>query len=835
MRQYELTIRIAQIHHLIEVRKYKKALAVVKTLDMRQVKGISDLSAIAEVYTKTEQFDAAKNTYLRIYKKSRTRRVLYRLIYLAIRTNALDEAEGYYQEFVAMSSSQRDSLILRYRIDKASGASVGQLIGILESLKEEEYIEEWAYELAKLYFKAGRFEECRSECEDIKLWFGKGEIVERAYELAKLYFKAGRFEECRSECEDIKLWFGKGEIVERAKRLIASIDDDEQIAYVDDRDYTIEKEVPNPEDTGSLPDLSEYVESESVIQRRENSIGNKVKKALKTTFEDDEDKFDDTFADYYEDEDESSEYGRDEAVDELLNMDGDNNLEKSSGDKMESLTKEEYDALLNSEILEQSYNDEQSEYENELYDYGEDEEEEFDGAQMARKAIDGLQKLSGRWKHQTAKEQHTSEQSEYGEDSVDENKKQPHKKNRNQQMEKKQAYAEEKAPYEHHSQSGTGITQDLSKEISAIYEAERREQLKVHSVVMEDDIDNGNDDLIQQNTENGEAASSEIPEDIQESEENAVISRQDAMAPADLEEIKNDIKDITGNIFGEKKKRRIIDSVADDWGHTKPINETVSKVREMEMQQDNDSLSDESVKKNVEYSEKSDTRFVLDNGAEPEININGKSECIQKNDENKSEVQPGVNNEVKSETEIKLEKAAKLFGINTSELKKEETNMDDYSTPEDELPTTRALHKTFKDVLTLINGEKDPSHFVLIGEDTDKIIAVSKKIVKVLKANGFLSKGRIGCIQAKQLNQMDFDACRDQLKGSCLLVDGAADLYFPTITKIFELMDEFYGDFIVILADEGNTLDQMFRFAPALAKKFKYVIDINRYTAEDLD
>ena len=139
MRQYELTIRIAQIHHLIEVRKYKKALAVVKTLDMRQVKGISDLSAIAEVYTKTEQFDAAKNTYLRIYKKSRTRRVLYRLIYLAIRTNALDEAEGYYQEFVAMNSSQRDALILRYRIDKASGASIGQLIGILESLKEEEY------------------------------------------------------------------------------------------------------------------------------------------------------------------------------------------------------------------------------------------------------------------------------------------------------------------------------------------------------------------------------------------------------------------------------------------------------------------------------------------------------------------------------------------------------------------------------------------------------------------------------------------------------------------------------------------------------------------------
>lgn len=82
---------------------------------------------------------------------------------------------------------------------------------------------------------------------------------------------------------------------------------------------------------------------------------------------------------------------------------------------------------------------------------------------------------------------------------------------------------------------------------------------------------------------------------------------------------------------------------------------------------------------------------------------------------------------------------------------------------------------------------------------------------------------------------MNFDVCKEQLKGSCLLVNGAADLYFPTITKIFGLMDEFYGDFIVILADEGDTLDQMFRFAPALAKKFKYVIDINRYTEEELN
>lgn len=744
MRQYELTIRIAQIHHLIEVRKYKKALAVVKTLDMRQVKGISDLSAIAEVYTKTEQFDAAKNTYLRIYKKSRTRRVLYRLIYLAIRTNALDEAEGYYQEFVAMNSSQRDALILRYRIDKASGASIGQLIGILESLKEEEYIEEWAYELAKLYFKAGRFDECRSECEDIKLWFGRGEIVERA------------------------------------KRLIASIDDDEQFAYIDDRDYTVEKEIPNPEDTGSLPDLTEYVESESEMKKHDKNIGSKVKKAIKLNYEDDED-LDESLDDL--DEHGETGYARDEAVDELLKMDG-----QTEKDIIGAQTyKNDESADYNDDIYEDEPDLSVTVSEDTL-DEGFDEEdaEDFDGAEMARKAIDGLQKLSGIWKHSQTQMQPGPKQ---------EQKSEP-------KSEPKPVTEKKEPQYVHYSQSGTGITLDLSKEISAIYEAEKREQLKVHSVKVNEETESDVSDAKQ-------------PDIL---EDNSVISREDAMAPSDIEEIKNDLKDITGNIFSGKK-RRIVDAVADDWGHTKPIGSVIEAVKETE---------DDEVKQPTQPAEENEVKENLNlNVAEniPKEKIIGISEKITDISDNVGE---------KSETEIKLEKAAKLFGIN-SVRSKEDTDMAEYSTPEEELPTTRALHKTFKDVLTLINAEKDPSHFVLIGEDTEKIVAVSKKIVKVLKQNGFLSKGRIGCIKAKQLNQMDFDACKEQLKGSCLLVDDAADLFFPTITKIFELMDEFYGDFIVILADEGNTLDQMFRFAPALAKKFKYVIDISRYTAEDLN
>ncbi|MDE6851840.1 MAG: hypothetical protein K2J67_05050, partial [Lachnospiraceae bacterium] len=86
---------------------------------------------------------------------------------------------------------------------------------------------------------------------------------------------------------------------------------------------------------------------------------------------------------------------------------------------------------------------------------------------------------------------------------------------------------------------------------------------------------------------------------------------------------------------------------------------------------------------------------------------------------------------------------------------------------------------------------------------------------------------------AEQLNVMDLSQFKKQLKGNCLLITNAAELLFPTITRVFSIMDEFYGDFTVILSDAGATLDQLFRFVPALARRFKYVIDITQYTEED--
>lgn len=640
MRQYELSIRIAQVHHLIDERKYKKALTVIRTIDMRQVKGLSDLSAFAEVFTKTEQFEAAKATYLRIYKKSRTKKVLYRLIYLAIRTNSLDEAESYYQEFVRMAPNARDALILRYRIDKAKGEPIGDLIEILEALKEEEYIEEWAYELAKLYQKAGRYQECHDECDDIILWFGHGEIVDRAKKLRELLEK------------------------------------DKTIVFWDDTDFTDkEKAEPNPDDTGSLPDLSEYLQAKSVYERN------------------------------YEDTDSEDDSKEDEDAD--LNTD---NLVSASNE----ISGEDKTQFNEDGKEADDENDEEDESEKFVDDYEDDlgDLEEYDFTRLAKES---LQKLSGILKlgdkkekfEKSFKERVASKSKESKENSTaadDENE----AKNNSGRSEKKKDAADELVkqvnikPIESTSQSGTGITQDLSKEIAAIVEAEHREQLKEKAVTI-------------------------IKERVNSvQEDSSVEGKADgSKAPADVEEIG--------------------------------------------VQADN----------------------------------------------------------VKAKEQSKPEPSY----IKSPENYKEAAGIKE-KTPEAP-PTTRALHCSINDILDLIKAEPDPSHFVLVGSGQKRIVGIAKKIVKVMNECGYASVGKIAKINAKKLNEMKIDDVKNQLKGNCLLVDEAAELLFTTINKIFSLMDEYYGDFVVILADEGDTLDRLFKYTPSLGRRFKYIIDIHKFTEED--
>ncbi len=186
MGKYENMMKCAQIRSLANEKQYNNAHDVLQTLNVNQITAIADLNTIADVYIQLKKYSEAKDVYLKLYDKIQTRRVLYQLVYLSIKCGEMEDAEAFLEDYEKIDKSV-DRIILRYYIDKAKSVDRKVLIGHLQQLKKEEYIEEWAYELAKLYHKEGMEQECVTECSDIILWFGEGLIVEKAMLLRHHY------------------------------------------------------------------------------------------------------------------------------------------------------------------------------------------------------------------------------------------------------------------------------------------------------------------------------------------------------------------------------------------------------------------------------------------------------------------------------------------------------------------------------------------------------------------------------------------------------------------------------------------------------------------------
>ena len=188
MDKYEYKLKLDQMKSLTAEGKYEEAAEIADTINWRKIKNINALVKVGEIYEKVGRYDESKDVLLTAYDKSPIgRMIIYRLAEVAVRTKSFDEAKEYYQEFVEIAPHDNLKYVLKYEISKAQGADIGTLIGILEELKEQEYSEEWAYELAYLSHKAGMSEKCIDACDELILWFGDGPYVERALELKMLY------------------------------------------------------------------------------------------------------------------------------------------------------------------------------------------------------------------------------------------------------------------------------------------------------------------------------------------------------------------------------------------------------------------------------------------------------------------------------------------------------------------------------------------------------------------------------------------------------------------------------------------------------------------------
>ena len=188
MDKYEYNLKLDQMKSLYAEEKYEDAADIADTINWNKIKNVNALVKAGEIYEKTERYEDSRDVLLMAYDRSPIgRMIIYRLAEVAVKMKDFEAAQDYYEEFVQIAPHDSLKYVLRYDIKKAQGAPYTELIPILEELKDQEYTEEWAYELAYLYHKAGMSDKCIDACDELILWFGDGPYVERALELKMLY------------------------------------------------------------------------------------------------------------------------------------------------------------------------------------------------------------------------------------------------------------------------------------------------------------------------------------------------------------------------------------------------------------------------------------------------------------------------------------------------------------------------------------------------------------------------------------------------------------------------------------------------------------------------
>ena len=186
--KYEYKLKTEQMLELMEDGAYGKAAAIADTIDWRRVRNTTMLANVSDIYEKNRDYQKSYEVLNIAYHRAEgSRKIVSRLCTLALKTRNVDEAIDYYDEFIQIAPKDPNQHILKYQILRAQRAPIEQQIHALEEFKKAEYIEEWAYELAKLYQEAGMTAECLEECDDLILWFSEGKYVYQAMELKMQY------------------------------------------------------------------------------------------------------------------------------------------------------------------------------------------------------------------------------------------------------------------------------------------------------------------------------------------------------------------------------------------------------------------------------------------------------------------------------------------------------------------------------------------------------------------------------------------------------------------------------------------------------------------------
>lgn len=777
MDKYEYNLKLDQIKALSAEEGYMSAAEIADSINWNKIKNVNTLVKIGEIYEKAERYQDARDILLMAYDRSPIgRMIIYRLAEVAIKMGDYDAATEYYDEFVEIAPHDDMKYVLRYAIKKGQGASFDELITILEEYKDEEYTEEWAYELAYLYHKAGKADKCIDACDELILWFGDGPYVERALELKMLYqpltkaqeekyrrFKAEKEKPAKIKDEDEVTEIGAMEMVKGGE-------------IVHD-DVTIPQITVNQEKFNTVNLQQEIAKGMQQIMEAKGK--NEVADTMDTIKKIVEDipylKLEKEQEEYVQQPEETEHIATDEEIDGSLKL------------NFKELLGEDADGQMSMVMSEKTQLEHQITGQMSIQDVLEEWEKTRHAAEIALKEAEH-QKL------ESAKARALQEAGDIME-------------RLNDVIPKLDAGV---TPKELLEEEYLKVPVDIIEQKAAVKEPEEEQKPDMQELYAEETVDE-----VQEPQEAPEDTIDEAIEEVQESREVPEEAADEAREPV------GEPEDII--MAEESEKDEIL---------MQPTT-MMPEITDDMLNVDDDTSDDETSQEKENVSEKRDFDHVTSFIEQEIAKMTAKNPGLEKKlDMAKTRKMPDISlpEDLDSEEDDSKLKETKHIKELTSEQKAIFSYFIPVKGMEDQ------ICKAYNAVLDHFNRKENAStgNLIIQGEQGCGKTMLATSFIKVLQKDGEQLTGKMGKIDAAALNKKDVQQVVRKITGGCLIIERAGDIDRSIAAQLSFLMEHDITGTLYILEDTSKGIKKALSMDEGFASKFTEKISVPIFTNDEL-
>ena len=836
MDKYEYKLKTEQMLKLMEKGAYNRAAEIADSIDWKRVRNVNMLLNVSNIYEKIRDYRKSFGVLKVAYHRTEgSRKILYRLCTLAIKIGSLEEAIDYYDEFVQAAPKDPNQYILKYRLLRSRRASIDQQIRALEQFKKAEYVEEWAYELAKRYEEAGMTAECLEECDDLILWFSEGKYVYKAMEL-KMKYKP--LTPLQQEKYDRRLEENADSLERDTEKLIdlGKIKAEEE----EKRRREQEEAARYTEDT---LEHSEYIPEQTQVELSEEEVAEQLRKA----------------------EPPKKKLGNTMKLGEALQ-----NLFQAEKEEPEETELLEEDAEEYEEMTEIPTADTE---EAEKEDAGEDiEEDEFADLAESLEEIEALSDLE----LLNEVEQEEPADDEPVEEIVEETIETKVKEVDLEEL-KEAAETEHVEVIEEPEIAEEAEMEDMEKESIKLEENEIKEDEKIDELV--DDILDIDDILAEWEAAEGGAEPEEVPEVNEDDVEQIERKPKSPILSPDIQRM---IDEIEGVIPEEEVKETPVRTVVSE-----EVLENKGEItEELRLEEEELVLDEESAEEYEELLEE-DEAEELDEEFEEELDYDDEYEDDYESIAAgfKEEFKPTLSNEpddreipdeepvesdiLASTAPLSRKETAKLIatgktaplpmdeiadalsisdtgflvhsrydlsgqGARKAGLTEEQKKLFSYFVP------VRGMSEQLVDVLeqdrncTNRKGTSNTGNLLIVGNKGNGKTVLAVDVVKAIQKQRKIRQGRVAIITGEALNKKKISDIVAKLYGGALIIEKAGKLSERTVAKLNKAMEKDTGEMLIVLEEQRKPLDRVLSSNREFRKKFTSRLEVPIFVNDEL-